>query len=156
MLYTPHSIIGASIAYVFPNPFVALPLSFVSHFLFDVAPHSNPSPRKSNKIMKLIMLFEIIIGTALLLLFSKAIAKDIYQFYLMVASGLIANLPDFLMIPYVILKKNCKLCKEITLFQKLIQTHVPGKWGYTIQIAFILLLFWSFLDKLIPYFGQIL
>lgn len=152
MLYTPHALVGATIAYVFPNPAVALPLSLVSHLLFDVAPHTNPSPRRSKGWSKVIMGLEVLIGTIILILYSQLLSTTPSQSYLMFLSGVTANLPDLMMIPYVIFKRKCNLCIGITKFQKLIQTHVSAKWGYPIQIALIILLFLTFSGKLLQGF----
>src|SRR5512138_3405914 len=42
MLETPHVAIGAAIAAKIPNPFIAIPLAFASHFAMEMVPHWNP------------------------------------------------------------------------------------------------------------------
>lgn len=42
MLETPHVAVGIAIASKFPNPWIAIPLSFASHFVLDKVPHWNP------------------------------------------------------------------------------------------------------------------
>lgn len=42
MLETPHVALGVAIASKFPNPWIAIPLSFISHFALDKVPHWNP------------------------------------------------------------------------------------------------------------------
>lgn len=42
MLETPHVFVGAAIASKIPNPLIAIPASFASHFLLDRIPHWNP------------------------------------------------------------------------------------------------------------------
>ncbi|RJQ26532.1 hypothetical protein C4577_03465 [Candidatus Parcubacteria bacterium] len=39
MLITPHSLTGATIAILVPNPVIAIPLSISSHFVLDIIPH---------------------------------------------------------------------------------------------------------------------
>lgn len=42
MLELPHTLAGALIGSKFPNPLVAIPLAFFSHFFLDFIPHWNP------------------------------------------------------------------------------------------------------------------
>ena len=42
MLETPHVVVGAAIAYHVPNPLIAIPLAFASHFVLEKVPHWNP------------------------------------------------------------------------------------------------------------------
>jgi len=42
MLETPHVAVGVAIATKFPNPWIAIPLAFASHFVLDKVPHWNP------------------------------------------------------------------------------------------------------------------
>lgn len=42
MLETPHVALGAAIALKIPNPWIAIPLAFASHFILDKVPHWNP------------------------------------------------------------------------------------------------------------------
>ena len=50
MLLTPHTLVGVAIATNISNPFLAIPLAFISHFLGDKIPHwdfySNTKKRK--------------------------------------------------------------------------------------------------------------
>jgi hypothetical protein len=39
MLLTPHIVVGATIAILYPHPFVAMPVSFASHYILDMVPH---------------------------------------------------------------------------------------------------------------------
>lgn len=138
MLYTPHALTGAAIAYVFPNPFVAIPLSIVSHLFFDVIPHSNPNPIKAKGFTKYLFLTEILVGNIVLLFFARFFSGyDNSLFYLMVACGLGANLPDILTGPYALFRSNFLFSEKIAQFQGKIQNHVKGIYGYTFQIAFM-------------------
>jgi len=49
MLELPHTAVGAAIATKIPNPFLAIPLAFLSHFLLDLIPHWNPSLYRETK-----------------------------------------------------------------------------------------------------------
>lgn len=52
MLTTPHSLTGATIAVLSPNPFLAIPLAVGSHFILDSIPHWQETlyPYKPNKL----------------------------------------------------------------------------------------------------------
>lgn len=41
MLYAPHFLFGAAIVKSVPNPYIGLPLAFLSHFLLDMTPHND-------------------------------------------------------------------------------------------------------------------
>jgi len=43
VLELPHTLAGATIATKITNPFLALPLAFLSHFILDLFPHWNPN-----------------------------------------------------------------------------------------------------------------
>ena len=153
MLYTPHAVTGATIAYMFPNPLIAIPLSIVSHLFFDVTPHANPNPHKVKGTVKLIMFLEIIIGNIILFLFSKYISGgNIPLMTLMILSGVAANLPDILTGPYAILKKDILFSRKIAEFQHLIQNHVSAFFGYSLQLVFLGIIIFVFLNKAQPTF----
>ncbi|NCT55974.1 hypothetical protein GW755_03980 [bacterium] len=141
MLYTPHAITGATIAYFIPNPFIAIILSLVSHLFFDVFPHSNPNPIKSKGVGNLIILGEIVIGTVVLAAYSYLLSGKFvnsnYAMTIMIICGITANLPDILTGPYAMFRKNWFYSESIAKFQGLIQNHVKGYIGYTLQVVFI-------------------
>jgi len=73
VLELPHTAIGAVIASKIPNPFLAIPLAFLSHFVADFFPHWNPHlytetkklgkpTRKSNIIVACDTAFSLIFG----------------------------------------------------------------------------------------------
>lgn len=41
MLYTPHFLAGAAIVKLVPNPYIGIPLAFLSHFVLDLTPHND-------------------------------------------------------------------------------------------------------------------
>lgn len=147
MLYTPHAITGATIAYFIPNPIVAIILSLLSHFFFDVFPHSNPNPIKAKGVGNLVILLEILIGTVVLFFYSRLLAgkfeNSTYAMTIMIICGLSANLPDILTGPYAMLRKNWFYSESIAKFQGLIQNHVRGSIGYTLQILFVSVLVYA-------------
>ncbi len=72
MLETPHVAVGIAIATKFPNPWIAIPLAFASHFVLDKVPHWNPhlytETQKSGHPSKNSTVFALIdIGTSLVL-----------------------------------------------------------------------------------------
>lgn len=144
MLYTPHAITGATIAYFIPNPFIAFILSLLSHFLFDVFPHSNPNPIKSKGIGNFIIILEILFGTIVLFLYSYLLSGKFensnYAMMIMIVCGFAANLPDILTGPYAMLRKNWFFSDKIATFQSLIQNHITGVVGYPLQVLFVFLL----------------
>ena len=123
MLEFAHTAVGATIAAKIPNPLIAIPLAFLSHFLLDFIPHWNPSlytetkklgqpSRKSNIIVILDVIASLILGffiasrfwpnwqrsTIILLACFVAVAPDViegFYFYLKVKTPFLEKLIAF-------------------------------------------------------------
>jgi hypothetical protein len=94
MLSTPHLLVGAAIAYSIPEPAVAFPAAFASHFVLDAAPHWDGSPQApfSKKVVGGVVV-DYIFGASLIFLITQG---DPRQAVAMLGAFL-ATLPDFIM-----------------------------------------------------------
>lgn len=149
MLETPHVIVGAAIAVAIPNPFLAIPLAFLSHFALDMAPHWNPHistelkkygevTQKSKNIIYVDLGLSAILGT---LIASRAL-PDTGAFLTIGAAGFAGILPDVIEAPYFFLHWRNKFLDNWLKFQKSIQNDVPPVYGLVTQVITVLACFW--------------
>ncbi|MCD6194620.1 hypothetical protein J7K05_00220 [bacterium] len=99
MLITAHTVIGFTIGVVSGNPYVAAPLAFASHYLFDGLPHFEVSSfrKPEERELKPKNLFEALFVFADLVL--AAVILFLFRAHWSEASllgSLFAVLPDFL------------------------------------------------------------
>lgn len=150
MLETPHVAVGAAIASKFPNPFIAIPLSFASHFILDKVPHWNPHiitetkkfGRPTEKSTNI-----IIVDSALALMLGSAIAYEVLPNVNMAISIMLCSfasiLPDLIEFPYFYFKRRDKFYTVWSSFQKSIQTDTTPFWGLLTQfIVIAAAIFW--------------
>jgi hypothetical protein len=148
MLETPHVAIGAAIATKIPNPYLAIPLAFLSHFVMDRIPHWNPhlvtetkkygSPtRKSVIIIVVDVALSLILGTYLSLqaLPDKAHAATIFL------ACFASVLPDLIEFPYFFLKVRSKFLNTWLMFQKSLQVDTTPFWGLLTQVITVAAVF---------------
>ncbi len=151
MLETPHVAVGVALAIKLGNPYLAVPLSFASHFALDKIPHWNPhtytetvkngGPSKSTIIITAIDISVSIalgLGIAYSVLPNKALAVSI------VASSLASVLPDVSKYPFFVLKKT-----RVGLYKKWVETERGFQvqtnslfWGLLTQVLIILASMW--------------
>jgi hypothetical protein len=150
MLETPHVAIGAAIATKIPNPFIAIPLAFASHFILEAVPHWNPhiisetkkygAPTKRSVII-------IAIDVALALITGSVIAwqamPDRGHALTIFFASFASVLPDLIESPYFFLKMRNRFLKVWLNFHKSLQSSATPLWGLTTQIATIIAaIFW--------------
>jgi len=120
MILTPHAIIGAAVANIFPNnPELGFALAYFSHYAMDAVPHNhykigNLIPKKSdtfvsvlNNLGAIYHLFliglDFLIGTIIaILIFSR----DWHSLFITLVGVLGGVLPDFLQAVYFKFKKE--------------------------------------------------
>lgn len=95
MLSTPHLLVGAAIARSIPNPSIALPAAFFSHFVLDATPHwdGSPSAPFSKKVIGGAAA-DYLFGASLIFLMSTSDPRQI----VILAGAFLATLPDFVLI----------------------------------------------------------
>lgn len=145
VLETPHTIVAAAIAVKTGNPFLALPLSFVSHFVLDEVPHWNPHITTQKGDVKVIdkkNLAIIVADSSLALISGSAIAlsflPNVGKTSLILASCFVAVLPDLIEAPYIFLNYKKKWLRMILSFQKRHQFNSNIFIGMLTQVAAVL------------------
>lgn len=150
MLELAHTAVGATIATKIPNPLIAIPLAFLSHFLFDFIPHWNPSlytetkkfgqpTRKSNIIVALDVIFSLTLGFFIALRFWP----DIKRVIIILLACFAAVVPDVIEGPYFYLGVKTRFLKKLIKFQHQHQINVriiPGLLTQLVTLAVCLYL----------------
>lgn len=141
MTATGHAIIGAAIATQITNPFVALPVAFLSHFVCDKLPHWDVMTDKHKT--KQLIVFESALDVLLSLFLVWLIFISALQFtnpLLLFASAFAAQLPDWLEVPYSIFKIKIPLVYNNYKIQSKIHdlwfdSRMTAPWGVITQVV---------------------
>lgn len=136
MLELPHALVGAAIATKIPNPFISIPLAFLSHLLLDFIPHWNPGlyteTKKYGKPTK--QSTWIVIGDTTLSLIgglslASLVLPNVKHTITIVLACFAAVLLDVIEGPYFFLNLRHPLLKKIIEFQHRYQGRaklIPG------------------------------
>ncbi|MBU0649962.1 hypothetical protein KJ605_00035 [Patescibacteria group bacterium] len=147
MLLTPHLLVGVAVAKSVPNPFIAVPLSVVMHFLGDKVPHwdffSNAPREKRLKGWRPIAVMAdfglgIAVGVAFTL-YALWVQDDPALAWRTFLCGIFSVLPDALEAPHIYTDAKIGLVEKITNFQRKMQSQAPLPWGLFTQVAIVLL-----------------
>ena len=150
MLETPHVIVGAAIATKIPDPLIAIPLAFASHFVLEMVPHWNPhlnsETKKYGRITGRSTLL-IVIDSTLALIGGSIIAyqalPDTGHAITIMLASLASILPDLIEAPYFFLNMKNKIIEKWINFQKSIQSDVGVIPGLATQyITIFASIFW--------------
>lgn len=141
MLEIPHVLLGAAIATKVGNPYIAIPLAFLSHFVLDKVPHWNPhinsETKKYGKPSKKSTNI-IIVDASIALIWGSLIAEKALPNITLATSILLccfaAALPDIIEIPYFYFKKRDGYLKKWIPSQKSWQTDTTPFWGLLTQV----------------------
>jgi hypothetical protein len=147
MLLTPHVLVGVAIARSVPNPLIAIPLSFVMHFLGDLVPHwdfySNTPKEKRLKGWRPIAVMGdfgvgIFVGTVFTLyaLWFKHDSSLALSTFL---CGIASVLPDALEAPHIFTDAKIRFVEGLTDVQRKLQTQAPLPWGFLTQFVVVVL-----------------
>ena len=149
VIETPHVIVGAAIATKVANPALALPLALGSHFILDKIPHWNPHlftetqkygkpTQKSSLIVALDVAASIFIGGY----FASQALPDTARTVTILASCLLAILPDIVEGPYFFLNFKNKTIEKWIRFQRSFQINVDFLPGILTQIITVAASLW--------------
>ena len=148
MLELPHAVLGAAIATKIPNPWLALPLAFLSHFPLDLIPHWNPSlytetkqygrpTRKSTFLVAIDVFLSLGAGA---LIASRAL-PNLAQASLIILACFAAVALDVIEGFYFFLGVRTQWLENLINFQRSFQKRLPLKPGLLIQGLIILISF---------------
>lgn len=152
MLETPHVALGIALAIKTGNPWLALPLSFASHFLLEKVPHWNPHLNTEMKKYghltnktRLIIALDTTIALGLGIFIALKTLPDSSLSILILLSSFASILPDLLESPYFIFGIKNKYINKWIILQKKIQIDTTPFWGILTQIIVLsATLFWIF------------
>lgn len=129
MLETPHALVGMVIATTIQNPWVGLPLAFLSHFGVDMLPHWNWEPDA-----RPLSLLGIVLDLILLEILTFYLAFQSPLKLNLAAGAFFAILPDLLEAPYIFFGFNNRYIQKLCQFQKSIQNRTPILLGILTQL----------------------
>src|SRR3990172_4266767 len=121
MLSTPHLLVGAAIVKIIPEPTIALPLAYLSHFALDSIPHWDGSPKTPfNKKTSFGIIVDYLVGVSLLFIATSGLQNQ----YLFFIGGFLGTLPDFILGTY----------RHFTsYFEKYALVAIPNRFHMSIQ-----------------------
>lgn len=148
MLELPHAVVGATIATKIPNPFIAIPAAFLSHFLLDVIPHWNPHlytekkkfGRPTAKSTRIVVI-DVVLSLAAGFFIAYLALPNLAQAVTIIVASFAAVAIDVVEGFYFFFNINGGLEKLIK-FQRRIQWNVGPLPGLIIQAFVILFAFW--------------
>ncbi|OGM13733.1 hypothetical protein A3A76_02420 [Candidatus Woesebacteria bacterium RIFCSPLOWO2_01_FULL_39_23] len=149
MLETPHVIVGAVIASKVGNPYLAIPLAFISHFVLEKVPHWNPHlnvetvkfGKVTSQSFRLVLLDSFIALISGLTIASWSL-PNATQALTIIGASFFAVLPDLVEAPYFFLNWKNNLIKKWIGFQKSLQVDTTPAWGLLTQTITILTALW--------------
>ena len=139
MLATAHTFAGATIALKIQNPWAALPLALLSHFVLDTIPHWDffTFRNKITRRDKIKTILDFLVGLSVGMFFvlralpNKTLAATIFF------SCALANLPDALEAPYIFFGRNNNFIRLVMKIQHIFHSRLCFPWGLLTQLAFI-------------------
>lgn len=150
MLETPHVLIGAAIATKVGNPYLALPLAFLSHFVVEKIPHWNPhlnAEKKKyghpTKKTTIIVAFDSTVALVLGSYLSYRVLPNTNLALTTFFACFLAVLPDVIEAPYFFLGINHNIFQQKWIkFQKSLQNDAPLIPGLLTQLVIGVLSWW--------------
>ncbi len=149
MLETPHVAVGALIAAKIPNPFIAIPLAFASHFILDKVPHWNPHLNKEmrengypTKKSTTIVVADAAIALGIGIFFAFRAAPDYSHSLTILLACFASVLPDVIEAPYFFLKTKGKIVTKWISLHRTLQNDATPFWGLLTQAATVLAASW--------------
>lgn len=146
MTLTAHSLVGATVVSLIPNPLVSLPLCLTLHFVTDKLPHWDTMTDK-NKSKSLVMtesLADMCLGYLLVAVIFLFYLHSSTPIWLLVAGAFFSQLPDLLEFPYLILNWKLPIFYEDYKFQHWIHdlwfdARLKAPWGVVTQTVLVAL-----------------
>lgn len=149
MLETPHVVLGAAIAIKVGNPYLAVPIAFLSHFVLDKIPHWNPHfytetnlngtpDKRSIKLAAVDSTLALVTG----LFIASQFLPDYNKALIIIVCSFAGVLSDVIKIPYFFLNKRTGFFKIWTDFERSLQVDTSIVPGILTQLVVIITSFW--------------
>ena len=147
MLLTPHTLVGVAIATNISNPYIAIPIAFISHFLGDKVPHwdfySNTKKEERVKGWRpLAVMGDLAVGVAVGVAYTTYflwVKQDLSLALVTFICGIASVLPDALSGLTIIGGKENKFLELLNNVQSKMQFQAPLPWGILTQVGVILI-----------------
>lgn len=146
MTATGHALIGALIAAKFHNPYLAIPLSFASHFAADMVPHWDAGTHhreKSHKQLFKESAVDVVVGVVTsFVLYNYILGESNYV--LLYACVFASQLPDWMTAPYFIFNQRSKFfewSKWSYKVQHKLNSRLDLPWGAVTQVVAVIALY---------------
>jgi len=147
MLLTPHTLVGVAIATNISNPYIAIPIAFISHFLGDKVPHwdfySNTKKEERVKGWRpLAVMGDLAVGVAVGVTYTTYflwVKQDLSLALVTFICGIASVLPDALSGLTIIGGKENKFLELLNNVQSKMQFQAPLPWGILTQVGVILI-----------------
>lgn len=132
MTATNHILTGALIGGLVKQPYLALPLALVSHYVLDVLPHFGVSEDEKLIFRKVLIADTFLAFVILLWLAFTGLPQPV----LLVACGIVAASPDLLWLPYFIAELRGKM-KPFGWYSRIAKKiqWAERPWGMVIEVA---------------------
>lgn len=148
MTATGHALVAALIVAKFPNPYIALPASLISHFALDLIPHWDTGLHHREKTRNAMLLesgMDVAVGFfSSYILYHSILGGSEYMLFF--ASVIASQLPDWITAPYLILKSHqeniiSRLSKSMYKVQHHVNSRLDKPWGIVTQVVTVLALY---------------
>jgi len=147
MLLTPHTLVGVAIATNISNPYIAIPIAFISHFLGDKVPHWDfySNTKKEERIKgwrPLAVMGDLAVGVAVGVTYTTYflwVKQDLSLALVTFICGIASVLPDALSGLTIIGGKENKFLELLNNVQSKMQFQAPLPWGILTQVGVILI-----------------
>lgn len=144
MTATGHAVIGVAIAASIPNPFIAIPISIISHIAADAFPHwdlgtnrHKKEGKKSEEKFYKGAFLDLGVSFLMPIILTQIFFPETSLFYAYL-NVIAAQLLDWLSAPYVFLRlKNPPIFYYVYKFQKLFDNRLDKPWGVVGQIGVV-------------------
>ncbi|NMB70314.1 hypothetical protein GYA27_03885 [candidate division WWE3 bacterium] len=143
MLLTPHALVGIAIASTVPEIPIAVPVSFVMHFMGDLVPHwdfytHTTREQKLNGWRPIAVMADLVIGVAtgtFFTLYALWVLKNPYLAANIFLSAIASVLPDVLTGPALYMDKAPLPFRWMYAIQKRMQFPAELPWGIFTQVV---------------------
>jgi hypothetical protein len=155
MLETPHVAIGAAIATKIPNPLLAIPLAFASHFILDRIPHWNPHSyteiQNNNKISQnttVVALIDVGLSLGLGFFVASRALPDYGHAATIITASFASVSPDLIKSPFFLLGVRNGWIKKWVDFERSLQVETENMiLGLSTQALLIAAALWWILGR---------
>lgn len=153
MLATSHALAAGIILKLVPDPKIALPLAFISHFVLDLVPHwdvvsdrnRRGKPHQTHSLVGERDRFKLIFWAGLDVLLGFGLTFWLFSSlnpWLLFGAIILAQLPDWLEMPYYFWGLHLPLSVSTKKIQSVVHARTSLPWGLLIQLIVILPLLW--------------